>query len=144
MNAEHLSSLIQFLYTGVPSGTEELLDSDVVFQDPLVVVKGRDSVLSMFRKLNRMFPKAHVKYLERQQVFTTESRWVLHVSYGGKNIRSRNRFSTFHTELIIHTSTNGKVNEITEHWDRPFRIRGDGKYPLSNTWRRFLGRLVGI
>ena len=144
MNKKQLESLIEFLYSGKPNSSAEILDTLVVFQDPLLIVKSKKSVLAMFRKLNRLYPKAHVRNLEKLGLQNTQSRWILQVNYGGKNAKNTLNISIFQTELIVESSPEGTIIKITEHWHRPIKLQGDGRHPLNTIWRRGLGILAGV
>ena len=144
MNQEHIPSLISRLYTGVPNGAEYLLDNHVTFRDPVVIIKGRAPVLSMFKKLNRLFPAAQVMQLECIEPDVQPSRWVLRVSYRPNSRTTPLQTDSFLTELMIDFSPAGRVESITEHWKEPLNIRGDGKNPLLRVGRRFLGIGLGL
>ena len=143
MNHEQIKSLILRLYTGVPNGMERLLDHDIVFRDPLVIVKGKTSVLNMFRKINRLFPKAQI--FQHEEINQTENhcRWSLGIDYRGKSKKWIGGTKEFHTELVIQFANGGRITQIIEHWSEPFNLRGDGKNPLLRAGRRILGLGLG-
>ena len=129
MNQEHVPSLISQLYTGVPNGAEYLLDNHVTFRDPVVIIKGRTPVLSMFKKLNRLFPAAQVMQLECIDQIAP-SRWILRVRYQPNN-RKTFQTDSFLTELMIDFSSGGQVESITERGKSLLTLEGK---PTSAGW----------
>lgn len=144
MNQEHIPSLISHLYTGTPNEAEYLLDNHVTFRDPVVIIKGRAQVLSMFNKLNRLFPRAQVLQLECLEAEVQPSRWILRINYQPNRPKTPLHTDSFLTELMIDFSSAGRVKSITEHWKEPLNIRGDGKSPWLRAGRRFLGIGLGV
>ena len=144
MNHQHIPSLIFHLYAGVPNGMEHLLDTCVVFRDPVAIVKGRKPVLSMFKKLNHIFPAAQVLQIECLEQEAQHSRWTLRINYRKNGHKHTLEMDPFHTELIIQFSKTDQIKSITEHWKKPFDIRGDGQNPLLIAGRRFFGITLGL
>ena len=144
MNSEQLSSLIIRLYTGATNDTEHILGSHVVFCDPLVVVKGRTAVLSMFGTVHRLFPKAKVLELECIEHTIEQSRWTLCMNYRGDSRKMIFGRGVIHTELVIQCSSAGQIKNIIEHWKKPLNIKGNIQNPPLKAIRRFMGLGFGL
>ena len=60
MDLGPLRSTMEHLYEGEQNAIGITLSSEIEFHDPLVVVRGTPRVMTMFRRLNRLFPQSKI------------------------------------------------------------------------------------
>ena len=126
---------MRFLYEGRGQVHPENLSEDCVFSDPLVLVKGRSRVEEMFRKLNKIFPATDIVSFEPDPSAVTT--WLMQVHY--KKTPSSNP-KVFQSRVNIEFRE-GLISKISEHWQKPLSLNGDGQSILSRGLRSGLGRL---
>ena len=144
MNSEQIHPLVHLLYLGTKNGREKILVEHVLFRDPVAIVKGQSAVLSMFRKLNRLFSHAEIISCSPISDEEGESRWHLIIDYKGSESIEKARFGVFHTELILDYDTDGQIHRITEHWLKPLNMRGHGQNKIVLAVRRLIGFGLGM
>ena len=135
MDTETLNQSLRFLYEGRQAEHPKTFNEDIVFSDPLVLVQGRIRVEEMFRKLNKIFPATELISFEAipNEIIT----WQMQVHY---KKRPTSTPKVFQSRVNIEFK-DGLISKITEHWEKPMRLKGDGQSILSRGLRGGLGRL---
>ena len=130
--------LIRALYEGLSEPQDEHMADDMFFSDPLVRVRGRTKVARMFRRLNGFFAATKVVNLNCEEQRADYSRWSFDIDYarkeGAKPI-------AFHSHLEV-TSRAGQIQSITEHWHKPYELRGGTKGLIPRWMRATAGWIV--
>ena len=135
MDTETLKQSLRFLYEGRQAEHPNTYSTDLVFSDPLVLVQNQARVEEMFRKLNKIFPATEIASFEASPNET--STWLMQVHYK-KTPTSRPK--VFKSRVNIEFN-DGLISRITEHWQKPLKLSGDGRSVLSRGVRSGLGRL---
>ena len=135
MDTDSLKRTMRFFYEGRNAEQPNTLAEDLVFSDPLVLVRGQLRVEDMFRKLNKIFPATEIVSFESAPNEVTL--WLMQVHYK-KTPTSRPK--VFKSRVNIEFN-DGLICRITEHWQKPFKLSGDGQSVVSRGLRSGLGRL---
>ena len=133
--ADFLSTM-RHLYEGESSPFGIEVAHDITFRDPLVVVHGRPQVISMFRRLNRLFPYSKIQRFD--QIDASANDYDLLVHYRRKPTAAPR---PFHTRLQLQVSDDRLVS-IVEHWQSPLSFSANAGSRLTELARRGLGRLL--
>ena len=131
-----LLSTLRHLYEGTTQATGIPLAEDVIFRDPIILLQGRNEVIRMFRRLNKLFPASSIQKFEALDRANREYRLL--TFYRRHSDAPPRAFTTrLHIEHDHHS-----IWKITEHWIAPIAFsahRGSGWKELA---RRGLGRLL--
>lgn len=135
LDPEQLRQTVRFLYEGRCDGPRADLARDCEFRDPLVIVRGSDRVVSMFQKLNRMYPATSVASFA--PLPGNASQYALSVQYRRK---ADGKATIFESEIEF-LCDRGEIIQITEDWKRPMKLSGRGTHLVSRWCRGGLGRI---
>ena len=133
-----IPDLIRALYEGSSVPQDQHLAATVFFSDPLVRVSGRAKVTRMFRRLNGLFAATKVVTLNCEEQREGYSRWSFDIDYARKEGAQPIRF---HSHLEV-TSHGGRIQSITEHWHKPYELRGGTKGLIPRWMRATAGWVV--
>ena len=136
MQDDQFPATARYLYEGNHNYPGPLMAEKVEFHDPFVVVKGRDKVERMFRRLNQLFPATRVVVCE--SIGEAGDRYALCVHY---RRHARCRPTVFRSVLEV-VWDNGRIARLQEHWVSPLNRRGDDAGAMSSLLRRTVGRMV--
>ena len=138
MELSAIKQTITSLYVDPREPLGVSLAPNLVFHDPLIIVPGRRKVVSMFRRLNRLFPNASLEHFE--PLDESNKRIKMGVRYTQRMLGSNRPFCTV---LELEIAAHGIVR-ITEHWSAPFARTAQAHSPFARIARLGLGRLVTI
>ena len=136
MTTDAVKQLVIALYEGQPLPKEPRLSDDCEFRDPVVIVRGIEQVLSMFRKLNRLYPASKVMVFEQQALEWNRFRLVVHYRR-----KSTSKPRPFETEIEFEFQQD-RIARITEDWRSPLHLSGRGQSRLSKAFRSIAGRVL--
>ena len=136
VTTDALRQLVIALYEGHSLPAETRLTDDCEFRDPVVIVRGQDRVLSMFQKLNRLYPASKVESFEAQSQECLRYRLTVHYR---RKLSSKPRPFETEVEFEIHR---GCISKITEDWRSPFFLDGRGGGKFSRAFRTLMGRVL--
>ncbi len=136
MQIEDLIITLKRLYEGRDSEQGLPLDDNIEFRDPMVIVRGQNRVLRMFRRLNALFPATRI--VECTPMDHQHRQFALCVHYGRS---PQSTPKVFRTTLDIQVS-DGRLTSMVEHWTQPMNLRGDSERAISTWVRSGLGRLL--
>ena len=127
---------IRYLYEGRQSQLGMPIAEQAQFHDPLVIVHGRDRILSMFKKLNRLYPATTVERFDGVDVQSHQYELIVHYRR-----REASKPTAFHSRIEF-TLVDGEIMTIIEDWQKPFSRSGRSERAMSQWVRRSLGRLL--
>ena len=133
-----IPDVIHALYEGSSALHDQILANDLLFSDPLVRVSGRAKVTRMFRRLNGLFAATKVVTLICEEQREGFSLWSFDIDYARKDGAQPIRF---HSHLEV-TSRGGQIQSITEHWHKPYELRGGTKGLIPRWMRATAGWVV--
>jgi hypothetical protein len=134
-NLEDMLQTVRLLYEGTCDNPGVTLSSRCEFHDPLVIVRGKDRVVSMFQKLNRIYPATTVASLSPLQGHTNKYDLAVHYRR-----QESGKATVFETEIEF-IFDGGEILRITEDWKRPINLSGRGRFPVNRWCREGLGRI---
>ena len=138
MELSAIKQTVKGLYEGPQKSMGVKLAPNLTFQDPLIIVSGRRKVMTMFRRLNRLFPNASLEHFE--PLDESNRRIKMGVRYTQQMVGSNRPFWTV---LELKIAAHGIV-KITEHWSAPSSLTAAARSPMARIARLGLGRLVTI
>lgn len=135
VDCERMRQTVRFLYEGPHGQPTVPMSARCEFHDPLVMVRGKERLLSMFRKLNRIYPASSVEVFE--PLTGSNGKYALSVHY---RRQASAKAAVFLTEIEF-TFEGEEIIQITEDWQQPFKLSGRGTSLLNRGLRVGLGRL---
>ena len=134
-NLEHMLQTVRFLYEGSCEQPNVALSERCEFYDPLVIVRGKNRVVSMFQKLNRIYPATSVaSFLPLPE---STHKYALSVHY---RRQASGKATVFETEIEF-VFDGEEIFQITEDWKRPIQLSGRGLHLVNRWCREGLGRI---
>ena len=133
MDLSPLRSTMEHLYEGEQNAIGITLSSEIEFHDPLVVVRGAPRVMTMFRRLNRLFPQSKIHTF---RPLNDGGLFSLCVHYRRRHTATP---KVVHSEIELSIQ-DGQLIRMVEHWKKPVSLRGD--QGMTRWVRLGLGRVL--